>query len=295
MGNIPDYLIGLVVFIFGLLFGSFMNVIIYRVPRRESVVFPGSRCTNCNTAIKPYDNIPVLSYLILRGRCRNCGAKISIRYPLVELLVGAVYFLVFLKVAGNYGLLGGGASEPPAEFWLSLVADLAFVSFIIPLIFIDFEHKLLPNAITYPGIIVMLALRLVAPDNWILANTPTFGMIPPPVWPISLIGSVLGMLAGGGVLWLVAEAYFRLRRIEGMGLGDVKMMLMVGAFLGWQLTLLTIFIGSLLGSIIGIMLIAFGRANMKTEIPFGVYLGLAAIISLFIGPSLIDWYASNLR
>ncbi len=295
MGNIPDFFIGLIVFIFGLLFGSFMNVIIYRVPRRESVAFPGSHCTKCNAAIKPYDNIPIISYLLLRGRCRNCGAKISIRYPLVELLVGVVYFLVFLKVAGDYGILGGGASEPPARFWLSLGADLVFVSFIIPLVFIDFEHKLLPNAITYPGIIVLFALRVIAPDAWILANTPAFGMRPPPVWPISIIASVLGMLAGGGLLWLIAEAYFRMRRIEGMGLGDVKMMLMVGAYLGWQLALLTIFVGSLLGSIIGIMLIAIGRANMKTEIPFGVYLGLAAIISLFIGPSLIDWYMSNLR
>jgi len=275
-----------VVFVFGLLIGSFLNVVIYRLPLRESVVFPGSHCPSCNAEIKWYDNIPVFSYaILLRGRCRHCRAHIPIIYPAVELLVAFLYLSLFMIHKGQ--IMNG--------VWLPLMADMVFVSLIVPLVFIDLRHKLLPNAITYPGLVLLLVLRLFAPDPWIVSHTPRlFGLDAAPIWEVSLLGSVLGALVGGGTLWLVREAYFRLRHVEGMGLGDVKMMLMVGVFLGWQLTLLTIFVGSLLGSLIGMLLILRG-GSMKMQIPFGVFLGPAAIISLFVGQQFIVWYAGMYR
>ncbi|MFY9609698.1 MAG: prepilin peptidase [Blastocatellia bacterium] len=280
MEHLPGYFFGGALFLFGLVIGSFLNVVIYRLPLRESIVFPGSHCPACNAEIKPYDNIPVLSYAILRGRCRNCSVRISPVYPTVELLVGLLYLLCFLRD----GLT------------LILVADLVFVSLIVPLVFIDFHHKLLPNLITYPGFVLLLVLRLLAPDPWILAHAPRwFGLERGPDWAVALLGAVLGAAVGAGSLWLVREVYFRLRKVEGMGLGDVKMMLMAGAFLGWQLTLLTIFLGSVLGSIIGVLMIALRGGNMRMAIPFGVFLGPAATIALFIGPAFIEWYAGVYR
>jgi leader peptidase (prepilin peptidase)/N-methyltransferase len=286
MQDLSPYLIAFVVFVFGLLIGSFLNVVIHRLPLGESIVFPGSHCPNCNTEINWYDNIPVVSYaILLRGRCRSCKAPISLVYPAVELLVAGLYLVVFL-VHKDQVVLG---------IWLPLIADIVFVSLIVPLVFIDLHHKLLPNKITYPGLVVLLVLRALAPDPWILAHTPRlFGLETAPIWAISVFGSVLGALVGGGSLWLVREAYYRLRHVEGMGLGDVKMMLMVGAFLGWQLTLLTIFFGSLLGSFVGVLLILRG-GNMKMQIPFGVFLGPAAIIALFVGQQFIMWYVGMYR
>ncbi len=284
MEYLPDYFIGISIFLFGLLIGSFLNVVIYRLPRRESIVFPGSHCPNCEAEVKPYDNIPVLSYIILRGRCRNCGAGISPIYPAVELLVAFLYLALFFKVRGQF-------LPDEKSFWPMLLADIVFVSLIVPLVFIDLRHKLLLNAITYPGFFILLALRAIAPDPIIIDQTARMlGLSAWPAWAVSLVGSALGALTGGGSLWFVRWAYFRLRRVEGMGLGDVKMMLMVGVFLGWQLTLLTIFLASLLGSLVGILLIAGKGGNMKLELPFGVFLGPAAIIALFIGQGLIKWY-----
>lgn len=287
MENLPPYFVGAAVFIFGLLFGSFLNVVIYRLPRGESIVFPGSRCPACGVEIKWYDNIPLISYaIVLRGRCRNCHVRISPIYPAVELMVACLYLLLFLI---HRGQINQGS-------WLPLVVDIAFVSLIVPLVFIDLRHKLLPNAITYPGLLVLLVMRAIAPDAWILAHTPApFGLATAPPWALSLFGSLLGAAVGGGSLWLVREAYYRLRHVEGMGLGDVKMMLMVGAFLGWQLTLLTIFLGSLLGSLVGILLILIRSGSMKTQIPFGVFLGPAAIVALFVGQHLIVWYVGMYR
>lgn len=275
MENLPTYFIGVSVFLFGLIIGSFLNVVIYRLPLGESLAFPGSHCPSCNAPVKPYDNFPVLSYLALGGRCRACKVKISVVYPAVELLVGILYFLIFLR---------DGLTT-------RLVADLVFVSLIVPLVFIDLRHKLLPNKITYPGLVVLTILRAIAPDPVVTeATRATWGLESWPAWAVALVGSLIGALVGGGSLWLVREFYFRVRHVEGMGLGDVKMMLMVGAFLGWQLSLLTIFVASLLGSLIGVALIWLRSGNMKTEIPFGVFLGPASIISLFIGQPLIAWY-----
>ncbi|MCI0485308.1 MAG: prepilin peptidase [Blastocatellia bacterium] len=275
MEYLPDSFLAIAIFVFGLLIGSFLNVVIYRLPRRESIIFPGSHCPSCNVAVKAYDNIPVLSYAILRGRCRNCRAPISPVYPAVELLVACLYLLLFLS---------DGRSR-------IFVADLVFVSLIVPLVFIDLRHKLLPNAITYPGFLLMIVLRALAPDTVIVNWTSRlFGLSDWPDWGVALVGSALGALAGGGSLWLVRALYLWLRKVEGMGLGDVKMMIMVGAFLGWQQTLLTIFIASLIGSVVGVLLIKLKGGTMKMEIPFGVFLGPAAIIVLFVGHELITWY-----
>jgi leader peptidase (prepilin peptidase)/N-methyltransferase len=277
MEQLPAPVIGVFVFIFGLLIGSFLNVVIHRLPLGESIVLPGSHCPKCNQPIQAYDNIPVLSYVVLRGKCRHCGARISAIYPAVELLVALLWLSCFLR-----------------DGWsLILAGDIAFVSFIVPIVFIDYHHKLILNVVTFPGVVVLLVLRLVAPDPWILAHTPRwFGLAASPDRIVALFGAVLGGLVGAGSLWLVRELYYRVRHIEGMGLGDVKMMLMVGLFLGWQLTLLTIFIGSLLGSIAGLMLIKIKGGSMKSEIPFGVVLGPAGIISLFLGPHIWDAYMS---
>ena len=286
MENLPPYVLGTVVFIFGLLFGSFLNVVIYRLPLGESIVFPGSRCPACGTEIKWYDNIPVISYvLLLQGKCRGCGIRISPIYPAVELLVALLYLCVF--IVHRVQIYSGS--------WLPFVADIVFVSLIVPLVFIDLRHKLLPNAITYPGFVAMLMLRALAPDPWILVHTPKiFGLDTAPPWALSMFASLLGAAVGGGTLWLVREAYYRVRHVEGMGLGDVKMMLMVGAFLGWQLTLLTIFVGSLLGSLVGVLLIVRG-GSMKMQIPFGVFLGPAAIIALLVGQPFFGWYIGLYR
>ncbi len=282
-----EFPVGIVVFIFGLLIGSFLNVVIYRVPLGESIVFPGSHCPNCNAQIKAYDNIPVLGYLWLGGKCRGCKIRISPVYPLVELLVGALYFLCFLKVSNQFPVIEHGS----IQYWFALIANIVFVSLIVPLIFIDMRYKLLPDVITKPGLLLMLLLRALAPDPIVTSMTrETFHLTAWPDWSVALMGSAIGAAVGGGSLWLVREAYFRLRKVEGMGLGDVKMMLFVGAFLGWQLTGLTIFLASLLGSIVGITLIALRGGNTKMEIPFGVFLGPAAIIALFVGQSFIRWY-----
>lgn len=264
MENLPGFFVAGTIFVFGLLIGSFLNVVIYRLPQRLSIVFPSSRCPACDVAIRPYDNVPVLSYVMLGGKCRGCKMAISPVYPAVELLVAVLYLSLYL-VDG---------------LTLRLLADIVFVSLIVPLVFIDLRHKLLPNAITYPGFVIMILLRLAL--GW-------------PDWGAALASAALGAAVGGGSLWLVREAYFRLRRIEGMGLGDVKMMLMVGAYLGWQRTLLTIFVASLLGSLIGIMLIWLRGGNMKMEIPFGVFLGPAAIIALVVGNPLLAWYTGMFK
>lgn len=283
MQDLPPLFWGISIFVFGLIIGSFLNVVIYRVPRGESIVFAGSHCTACDAAIKPYDNIPVVSYLVLGGRCRNCRAHISPLYPIVEFVTGALFLLSFL----NH--LDEGLS-------FSLAGDIVFVSLIVPLVFIDLRHKLLPNVITLPGLALMIAARLLVPGPIIAGSAPRLlGIDEWPAWAAALACSAIGAVAGGGTLWLVREAYYRLRRVEGMGLGDVKMMMMVGAYLGWQSTLLTIFIGSLLGSVIGLAVISRGKGTIKMEIPFGVFLGPAAIIALFAGRPLIEWYVGLYR
>jgi leader peptidase (prepilin peptidase)/N-methyltransferase len=272
--------------VFGAIIGSFLNVVIHRVPREESIVFPNSRCPSCGSVIAFYDNVPVLSYLALAGKCRRCKERISVRYPAVELLTGILFF----AVAWHDGLSA------------ALPFDLVFTGALVALVFIDAEHMILPNAITYPGIVFAVIARIAVPllvgvphfdDLGSLINGPLTGM---PIWVTSLVGALLGALVGGGSLWLMGWLWEKLRGVEAMGLGDVKMMFMVGAYLGWRLTILTIFVGVLSGSIIGVLLmIVKGKKDMQMLLPFGIFLGLGGLAALLFGSYIVEWYAGQFR
>jgi len=272
--------------VFGAIIGSFLNVVIHRVPLEESIVFPNSRCPSCGAVIAFYDNIPILSYVALRAKCRHCKEHISLRYPAVELLTATL----FVVVAWHDGLSA------------ALPFDLVFASALLALVFIDAEHMILPNVITYPGIVFALLARIAIPY---LTGTPHFDDLPSlaqgalanlPIGVTSLAGGLIGALIGGGSLWLMGWTWEKLRGIEAMGLGDVKMMFMVRASIGWRLTILTIFIGVLSGSVIGIALMARqGQRNMQMLLPFGVFLGLGAIAALLFGSPLVEWYAGQFR
>src|SRR5437660_6916087 len=272
--------------VLGAMIGSFLNVVIHRLPLEQSIVFPNSNCPKCRKPIKPYDNIPILSFMALRGRCRSCGARISPRYPAVEALTAAL----FAAVTWHDGLS------------FALASDLAFTAALIALVFIDAEHMILPNAITYPGIIFALITRLLVPY---LAGPAHFDDLPHlisilparlPLGAVSLIGALIGALAGGGSLWLMGFLWEKVRGVEAMGFGDVKMMLMVGAFLGWRLTILTILLGALTGSIAGIIVMyRRGGRNLQMMLPFGIFLGIGSIVSLLFGARIIAWYASQFR
>ena len=243
----------------GLIVGSFLNVCIHRLPRRESVNWPGSHCTACNRPLSWYENIPVVSWLVLRGRCRTCRARVSVMYPLVELITGVLF------VAG-YLIYG----------WTPLLAvRLAFACAMVVLFAIDLRHHLLPNVITVPGIVVGFLLSLVLPPGW--------------------KASLIGLIAGGGVLFAIAEGYYRLRGIEGLGMGDVKMLAMIGAFLGWKLMLVTLILASFAGSLIGVGIIALGRGGMKAALPFGTFLAVGALTAAVVGDPLVEWYTGFYR
>jgi leader peptidase (prepilin peptidase)/N-methyltransferase len=272
--------------VFGAIIGSFLNVVIHRVPLEESIVFPNSRCPSCGVVIAFYDNVPVLSWVMLGAKCRGCKERISFRYPAVELLTA----VLFVAVAMHDGLS------------VALPFDLVFVSALVALIFIDAEHMILPNAITYPGMVFAVVARLAIPylsGNWHFDDLPSLSQgafAGLPVWVTSLAGAAIGALIGGGSLWLMGWTWEKLRGIEAMGLGDVKMMFMVGAYLGWRLTILTIFVGVLSGSIIGVLMMARQRdRNMQMLLPFGIFLGLGAIGSLLFGSHLVEWYAGQFR
>jgi leader peptidase (prepilin peptidase) / N-methyltransferase len=261
--------------LFGLVIGSFLNVCIYRLPRGVSIAFPRSRCTKCETPIRPYDNIPVFSYIILRGKCRSCGNPISIQYPLVELLTG----LAFYACAQAWG------------FTAPTFVNSLFLSMVIALIFIDYHHQILPNVITLPGAVAGILLSYFQDhrfyeDVFSFRLASHFGVEN----ILYLIGSILGSVVWAGMFFIVGLGYQKLRKIQGLGMGDVKMMLMVGAFLGIRLGFMTIFAGSLLGSILGIGLMLLDRANMRTKLAFGVFLGIGSAFSLFYGLDLLSSY-----
>jgi len=284
MTGLPNYVgIGFA-FVLGSLIGSFLNVVIHRVPNELSIVFPNSACPKCKSPIKPYDNIPVLSWLILGGKCRNCKAPISARYPAVEALTGVVFAIVFAQIGLNAFL--------PVAF--------VFAAVMISLIFIDAGHMILPNVITYPLLIFALLVRFVYPLIFgteyfsDMAYAPATWMAGYPSWAVSLACAFAGAIAGGGSLWLVGELWKRLRGVEAMGLGDVKMMLGVGALLGWRLTLLSIFLGAFSGAIIGIILLSKQKdKDMQAQIPFGIFLGTGSLLALLFGEQLIAWYTRS--
>jgi leader peptidase (prepilin peptidase)/N-methyltransferase len=283
--GVPQWFVIAFMAVLGAIIGSFLNVVIHRVPRAQSIVLPKSACPGCGAAIHFYDNIPVLSFLILRGRCRSCERPISARYPAVE----ALSAILFAAVTWRDGLS------------FALPFDIAFAAAMLALVFIDSEHMILPNAITYPGIVFAVIMRLAVPylgDPTHLDDLPYFVSVFPtyPIAIVSLIGAVMGALAGGGSLWLMGFIWKKLRGVDAMGMGDVKMMLMVGAFLGWRLAALTIFIGVFTGSLVGIaMMIRRGRRNLQMLLPFGIFLGIGAVVSLLFGTRIVEWYGSQFR
>ena len=245
--------------VLGLVVGSFLNVCIYRLPRGQSVNWPASRCTTCDRSLAWYENIPVVSWVVLRGRCRTCGERISVMYPIVEVITAALF------IAG-YVIYG----------WTPLLAvRLAFTCAMIVLFVIDLQHYLLPNVITVPGIVIGFALSLVLPPGW--------------------KASLIGLIAGGGLLFAIAEAWYRFRGIEGLGMGDVKMLAMIGAFLGWKLMLVTLVLSSFAGSLIGVGAIALGRGGMKSMLPFGTFLAVGALTAAVAGDVILSWYLGFYR
>jgi leader peptidase (prepilin peptidase)/N-methyltransferase len=249
----PDILASAFVAITGAVVGSFLNVCILRLPGRRSLLHPSSSCPHCDRQLPWYENLPLLSWVFLRGRCAGCGERISVMYPLVELAT-AVTFLATWRAFGPTPLLA---------------SRLVFLSALIVLAVTDLRERLLPNAVTLPGIVAGLV----------------FSTIAPPGLPLAL----LGVLVGGVVPFAVAEAYRRLRGIDGLGLGDVKMLAMIGAFLGAPLTLLTLFAASMLGVLIGIPIIVATR-NTRYPLPLGTFLALSAFFATFGGEPVIDWY-----
>lgn len=282
--GLPDFVGLIFTFVFGSIVGSFLNVVIHRVPNELSIVFPNSACPKCDSPIKPYDNIPILSWLVLGGKCRNCKAPISARYPAVELLTGVVFAVVFWQLG----------------FTAFLPVGLIFAAVMISLIFIDAGHMILPNVITYPLFVFVILVRVLYPivfDTGYfsdMAYAPATWMSGYPAWASSLVSALFGALAGGGSLWLVGELWKRLRGVEAMGLGDVKMMLGVGALLGWRLTLLSIFLGAFSGAVIGVAMIARNKdKDMQAQIPFGIFLGTGSLLALLFGEQLITWYSRS--
>jgi leader peptidase (prepilin peptidase)/N-methyltransferase len=245
---------GLVFVLFGLMVGSFLNVCIFRLPIHESIVFPASHCTKCGKEIAWYHNLPVVSWLLLRGQCASCGDRISIQYPLVELLTGFVFLAHYWWIGVN----------------LLLVPRLLFACGLIVLAFIDLRHRILPNPITIGGTLLGFVFSFFLPPGW--------------------LASLIGTLIGGGVLFLVGEVYLRLRGIEGMGMGDVKMLAMIGAFLGWQAVLVTLVFASMSGAIVGGILLVTHRGDMKYQLPFGTFLAAAALVASLFGDALVHWY-----
>jgi leader peptidase (prepilin peptidase)/N-methyltransferase len=272
--------IGFFVFLFGLIIGSFLNVCILRIPSGKSIVLPASACPKCSEAIRPYDNIPVLSYLLLGGKCRGCKTKISPMYPLVELLTA----LLFLGCYYAFGI------SVETGKWA------AFSAITVVLVFTDLRERILPDVVNFTGFAIGLIFSVFTKPTdgtalWIANHLFDY----PPTAPVlSLVDAFLGAAVGSGLLWLVSEAYFKLRGREGMGLGDVKMMLMAGAFLGAKRTLLTILAGSLLGSVLGVAIILARRKDTDYELPFGTFLGAGALLVVFFGTPLVNWYQSLL-
>lgn len=244
----------IIIVLLGLFIGSFLNVCIYRIPRSESIVWPGSHCPVCGQKIKPWDNIPILSYIILRGRCRGCSEKISPRYPVVEALSG----LLALGMLYRFGLT------------VTFVIYYAWACVLLVITFIDIDYQIIPDRFSIGGIIIGLGLVY-----WL---------------PVTYKDSLLGLVLGSGLLVAVIYGYYFLTKKQGMGGGDVKLLGMIGVFTGWQGVLFTIFAGSLAGTLFGLPWAFVQKKTMKAAIPFGPFLALGALIFVFFGSQIIDWY-----
>lgn len=255
-----SYSYAIIVFLFAISIGSFLNVCIYRVPENISIMTPGSFCPNCNTPIPFHYNIPVLGYLFLRGRCRFCKIKISMRYPLIECLTGALAVLLFLKFGLTKEML----------FWF------VFTCVLITISFIDIDHQIIPDVISLPGILIFSLSAFLVPG-------------------MGIKDAVFGIITGGGSFTAVALLYYLFRKQEGLGGGDIKLLAMIGAATGIKGVFFTVFWGSVFGTIAGILLILLNKnAGPKLKIPFGPYLSLGALCYIFLGNELIAWYISLL-
>ncbi len=243
------------VFVFGSVIGSFLNVCIYRIPAGESIVSPPSRCPACGGQLRWYHNIPVISFLLLRGRCAFCQQPVAWRYPLVETLTGGLFVLVFR----HFG------------FTPAMAVFFAFTAALVVITFIDLDHQIIPDVISLPGIVIGFGCSFFLP------------------W-LSWFDSLLGIVIGGGSLLAVAVAYEFFTKKEGMGGGDIKLLAMIGAFLGWKAVLPIIFISSLVGTIVGVPLMLLKGADGRLAIPFGPFLAFASVFYLFWGPALVHWY-----
>jgi leader peptidase (prepilin peptidase) / N-methyltransferase len=274
-------MIATAVFLFGLVIGSFLNVCIARLPLGGSIASPASHCPRCNAPIRFYDNIPVVSFLLLRGRCRSCGEPISVRYPVVELMNG----LFYVWIHALFGLDG------------QAVLTMAFCSALIVVTFIDYDHQLIPDVISLPGMLIGLALAPFFMET--LADPLPFrlGVLLPHSTPYfkALLNSLIGLIMGGGPLLAIGLLWKKLRGIEAMGGGDVKLMGMVGSFLGWKGALLTLMLGALSGSVVGGLLVFLKRHKMDNVIPFGPFLAAGAVAAAFYGPDILMWYLGLVR
>jgi leader peptidase (prepilin peptidase) / N-methyltransferase len=248
------------VLLFALVVGSFLNVVIHRLPRGESVVFPGSHCPSCGAPIRAYDNVPLLSWLLLQGKCRACRAPIAVRYPAIELANGVLWVAVYLRSPG----------------WGDFATGAFLCSACLALLAIDAEFRILPDRITLTGIVVGLALSFVS-----YLRTP--------------LSAAIGAALGAGGLFLLAFLWEKLRHVEAMGLGDVKMLGMVGALLGVPGVVVTVLLASVAGSLVGLVLVLARRGSLQTALPFGVFLALGAIAAFFWGPALVELYREGLR
>ena len=242
-------------FIFGICIGSFLNVCIYRLPEGKSIAHPPSSCPGCGTTIRFYDNIPLMSWLLLRGRCRHCHTPIAFRYVLVELLGGFMAVCVYFKF---------GPSTEGLVYY-------AFIAALLTITFIDLDHQIIHDVISLPGIPLGFAASFFIP-------------------PITWMDSLIGLLVGGGSLYAVAWGYALITGKEGMGGGDIKLLAMIGAFIGWKGVLVTIFMGSAIGTLAGLTAMLAEKKDMKMRIPFGPFLAMGAVISIFFGNELIVWY-----
>jgi len=247
------------VFSLGAIIGSFLNVCIVRLPKRESIIRPSSHCPHCNEPIRFYDNIPIISYILLAGKCRHCKNRISLRYPVVEGLTGLMAVALFMR----YG--------PTVQFLLLLLFSAALMI----ITFIDLDHQIIPDAVSIPGIPCGIAASLLIPT-------------------ISWLDSLLGILVGGGLLLLVAVGYKWVTGREGMGGGDIKLLAMMGAWLGWKAIPFILLASSLIGLLIGGGSGLLLKKGLRAKIPFGPFLAVASLIYIFFGPEIIRWYISNL-
>ena len=243
------------IFILGLIVGSFSNVCIYRIPRNESIVYPASHCPKCRSNISPKDNIPLLSFILLKGRCRNCKSKISLQYPIVELLTGLIYLIIYLI----FGLS------------IQTLIYIILSSALIIIAFIDLNEQIVPDVISLPGIVI----------GFIISFFVSY---------ISFINSALGVLVGGGIILIIGLAGSVIFKKEAMGGGDVKLAAMIGAFLGWRYIIISLFLGFFLGALAGIFLILSKIRSREDAIPFGPFIVLGSFITLLWGEKIISWY-----